>query len=217
MFNETPPPTVIHKRMSFLSILILCVTATLITCILSASGIAVYGLRVVDRKSDTLLETLTGLAGRLPEFRAALPPALADALDDVREPEYLQNLAVTVSLSKGEGQWDRGRAVVEVQNKSDAMISLLSMRILGLDAEGNPTVERRAWAATPLQIDGDWRGPILPNATRKFVIRGFDPEETASVSYEITDIRVWRGYDESGTEAPDAQLQRAAWVAPNRL
>lgn len=201
MFSDNPPQ-IINKRMSFLSVLVVCVTTIIITAIVSTAGVGVYGLRIVDRKSDGLVSFLGQVTDHLPELRDALPPALQDAMDDERCPEYRDKLRVAVTLTDEDDRPHWRRACVEIENKGDETVSLLTLRIVALDKDGNPVAERQTWAASPLQLNGDWRGPLLPHQTRRFSMRGFDVDDADSVSHEITDIRVWCGYDES-QEAPD--------------
>lgn len=213
MFSDNPPQ-IINKRMSFPSVLIVCVTSIVITAVVSTAGVGVYGLRIVDRKSDGLVSFLGQLTDKLPQLRDALPPALQDAMDDERRPDYRANLRVSVTLVGEADRRHRRRAAVEVENKGDETISLLTMRIVALDKDGNPVGERQTWAVSPLQMDGDWRGPLLPHETRRFSVKGFDVEDAASVSHEITDLRVWCGYDESqdkpskGVMALDKSVRR---------
>lgn len=184
---------VVRKRLSFLSVAFICLTAIIVTTVVTASGVAVYGIRMLDAKTETLVGLVREAAGSLPEFRESLPPALADTLDDVRRPDYVKELDISVRLA-GIDRRGRARAVVEVANRGDEVVSLLSMRVVGLDDEGDPLIERNTWAATPLQIDDDWRGPILPNETRRFPVRFCrGNEEVVGLTHEITDIRLWRG------------------------
>jgi hypothetical protein len=194
MFNE-PPPQIIHKRMGFLSVTAICLTAIVITAVVSTVGLGVYGLRVVDKKSDGLVSLVGNLAKQLPELRDSLPPALYDAIDDERHPEYRGNLRVTVKRVADEKRDRYCRAVVEVENKGDQTVSLMTLRVVALDKNGEPVSERKTWVASPIQLDDDWRGPILPKETRRFALRYFDADETASFTQEVTEIRTWAGYD----------------------
>lgn len=200
MFNEPPPP-VIRKRMGFFSVLAVCLTSIIITAVVSTAGLGVYGLRVVDRKSDNLVGFVGELAKQLPELRDSLPPALFDAIDDERHPEYRSNIRVSVKRVTDEQRDRYCRAVVEVENKGDDTISMLTLRIVALDKNGDPVTERKTWVASPIQLDDDWRGPILPKETRRFAVRYFDADETASFSPEVTEIRTWRGYDDAQDNA----------------
>jgi len=194
MFSENQP-TIVNKRMSFLSVCVLCLTSVVITLVVSAAGLGVYGLRIVDRKSDNLAGLVGQISEKLPELRDSLPPALLDAMDDERRPDYLSSLKVSVKLVGDEDHRRRTRAVVEIENKGDETISLMTMRIVAMDKNGEPISERRTWAASPLQLDGDWRGPLMPHETRRFTLRHFDADEAASVTSEVTELRVWCGYE----------------------
>lgn len=192
--------TVVNKRMSFLSVTAAGVTFILVTAIICGTGLVVYAVRVIDRKTDNIAGLVKETVHALPEIRAALPPALADAIDDVRRPDYLPNLTIKTQLRRN----STGRhhnAVIEIVNNGDEMVSLLSMRVIGLDKDGIPTVERCTWAATPLQIEDDWRGPLLPHETRKMVVRLWEPDSVASIEVEITDIRLWRGAPKTQEES----------------
>ncbi len=189
--------TVVNKRMSFLSVTAASLALVLVTAIICGTGLVVYAVRVIDRKTDNLAGLVSETVHALPEIRAALPPALADALDDVRRPDYLSNLTVKTHLHRN-GTGRHHNAVIEIVNNGDETVSLLSLRVIGLDKDRVPTMERCTWAATPLQIEDDWRGPLLPRETRKMVVRLWDADSVATIDVEITDIRLWRG-------APKAQ------------
>jgi hypothetical protein len=164
-------------------------------------------LRLVDKKADGLIGLVAETAKVLPEVREALPPALTDAIDDERRVEYRRNLDVAVRLVDREERHGRstGRAMVEVTNTGDEVVSLLSMRLVGLDDDGNAVMERQTWAATPLQIEDEWRGPLLPHETRRFSVWCYRVGDTAEVTHEITDLRVWRGSQAAERDAgPEA-------------
>jgi hypothetical protein len=58
------------------------------------------------------------------------------------------------------------------------------------------------YAATPAAADHDWRGPLLPGATRRFAVGGCRlPGGAAKAELEITDIRVWSGPREQAESA----------------
>ncbi len=191
-------PVVQMKKRSFLSTLVLGLSAIVVTTIVSGSGILIYGMNIADRKTDNLAELIEEAATNLPRFVESLPPLLSDVFHDERRPEYVENLEVSVRLVADHRWSDRVRPVVEVRNNGDRMVSLLSMRIVVQDADGNPIAEMTEWAATPIAADDhDWRGPLLPNATRQFPVRmlrcrGLEADlADLKVSYEITDVRTW--------------------------
>lgn len=195
---------VVRKRLSFLSVLALSSAAVITTAIVSASGIAIYGLSVIDDKSEDVVAFLGDAVRGLPELRKSLPPALADAWNDERQPDYLEMLTISVRAT-GEDHRGRSRAVVEVANNGREVVSLLSMRIVGLDEDQDAIFERNTWVATPLQIEDEWRGPLLPGETRRIPIRLWRGSDSlASFSHEVTDIRIWLGPAE--TESMDTAV-----------
>ncbi len=198
--RDHAPVPVVRKRLSFLSITILCITAILVTALAGGFGVVAYGMRIIDGKTDSLSGMVTELVRSLPEFRQALPPALADALQDVRRPDYLAHIDTSARVIE---KSPRGysRAVVEITNNGDEVVSLLGIRVVGINSDGDPVVEDATLGATPLQIDDEWRGPLMPGATRRIPICFWGREGIAEVHSEITDIRVWTpGAD--GTIAP---------------
>jgi hypothetical protein len=119
-------------------------------------------------------------------------------LNDRREPEYCQALEITTRLSSEPGRQHSLRTVVEVANRGDEVVSLLSLRIVLVDGHGQILNESSEWAATPFAADGGWRGPIMPGSKRLFVShrsRLWDVSvvDTVSSEVEITELRVWNG------------------------
>lgn len=186
---------VVKKPLGFFSIAAIGLSSILVTTILCVSGIAVYGIRTIDRKTTTLQEFVAEMVKVAPQIRAALPPVLADAISDVRTPEYREALRVTAKVAEDRDRRGYARAIVSVENTGTETVSLLSMRLVGLDEAGSPAREQELWAATPLQIENEWRGPLLPNETRRIVVYGFADKDITGVSPEITDLRVWRRAD----------------------
>jgi len=184
--------TVVHKRMSFLAVTIISLSAIVVTVVLSAVGLGVYGLSILDNRVDNLGDLISDAAGVLPEIREALPPALADSINDQRRLDYLPNLDISVRMKDVDGR-GRSQGVVQVTNRGEEIVSLLAMRLVGLDDEGDPVFEENVWAATPIQIDRDWRGPLLPGSTRRFPVRCYWNQNAVELSHEVTEIRVWRG------------------------
>ena len=188
MYESTP---VVKRRMGFGTALVLGLSGIAISGIAAGTGITLYGMRIFNQKSDNLVGFVGETLKNLPEYKKALPPALADAIDDVRMPEYRDQVSVDVKWVNSSNTKRWRKSVVEVKNKGDRTISLMSMRLVGMDSDGDPIMEESAYAATPIQIDNDWRGPLLPHETRRFVVSCWD-KEVATMTPEITDLRVWR-------------------------
>jgi hypothetical protein len=190
---------IINKRRSFLSTLALGVSAVVITVILTGGAVAMYGLNILDRKSDNVFDLARAGVDNLPEFVESLPPMLADVVNHERDPDYAANIEVSARLARS----DRGpgyvRPIVEVKNLGDEVVSLLSMRIAVMNEDGEPIAECNEFAATPVAIEDDWRGPLLPHAKPRTFRAGHffnidDDIDTSAlkVECEITDVRVWK-------------------------
>ncbi|MBN1489050.1 MAG: hypothetical protein JXA69_03965 [Phycisphaerae bacterium] len=210
-------PPVVKKR-SFLGTLFCCVACIVVVGILSGAAVVLYGMNIADRKSDTLLGVITQGVEALPELVESLPPFFADLVNDERRLDYADQLDVSVRLVGEPANAAERFPVVEVRNRGAEVVSLLSMRIVLLDNQGNAIAEVNEWAATPVAVDHDWRGPLMPGATRRFpasrhFCRFGAAIEGTSVEAEITDVRIWRGHaaekDTGNARAPIAATRPA--------
>jgi len=117
-------------------------------------------------------------------------------VNDERRPDYVKKLEVSARLVPVQDRDGRLRPVVEIRNKGDEVVSLLSFRVVVFDADGRPIWESNEWGATPIAAELPWRGPLMPGATRSFPCRplcdGGRHSEDLRVQTEITDVRVWR-------------------------
>ncbi len=185
-------PTVVVRKGGALSALVSGVFATLIVCIVCGAALGWYTLNIADRKASEVLGAGQMLLMSMPEWRDSLPPALADMLHDRRAPEYRAQLEVLAEVIAGQGRHHSPRAVITVTNNGAATVTLLTARIVLVDEAGLPQCERRVFIATPLTLDEDeWRGPLLPGATRRFSRSLCGLDSVMPVTVEITDVRVW--------------------------
>lgn len=206
-------PIIVKK--GFLSAVAQGLFGTLITAIVCVSGLGFYLVNIVDRKTGDLFSFTQETISSLPALRAALPPAIADALADRRDPSYRQQLDVAAELiaeGKGDEGWSR-RVVLSVTNKGDQTISLLAVRLVLLDAQGVPVRAVLQHAATPIALqDEQWNGPLMPGGVRKIPLTIAADDKYASVSAEVTDLRIWTG-PEAATSAPRADSAAPAQPA----
>jgi hypothetical protein len=179
------------KRISALGALVFGVTAVAMTVIASGAAIVFYGMSIVDRKTDTLTGTVRAMLEELPAIRAALPPVLADAVNDERSPEYARQLKIEASLSPKTDRVSRPTPLVSVENTGDRLVSMLAVRVVALDESRNPLREWTEYLATPLAIEDEWRGPLLPGSNRRALLSRQCPKDTAAVECEVTELRVW--------------------------
>ncbi len=184
-----------RSRMSPITALFLGVFGVIGVGILSGTSVALYGLRIADQKATGLLNLVNQTVDGLPELLTSLPPAIGDLLNDRRAPEYARNIDVSVRFVADEA--DSVRPVITVSNKGDEIVSLLAVRVAALNPDLVPVRDWTSIVATPLAVDDDWRGPLMPGATRHIVLhrtRGLSkwPIESLNGSVEISDVRVWQ-------------------------
>jgi len=191
---------IVYKKRTFLSSLALGISAVLITITISCTVVVIYGMNFVGDQSEKLVSSVTGVIRGLPELQDSLPPVLADILDDRRQPDYRDRIEITARINPLADHGGRMRTVIEVVNNGNETISLLSLRVIILDAHDEVLAESNEWAATPIAADNDWRGPLMPGSRRRFVSCPHRVIHTSSLNnlrteVEITDIRIWNGRD----------------------
>lgn len=189
MYRETP---VVVKKSGIVAPLVYGLFGFLTATIVCGAGVGLYALNLVDRKSEALLGYGREMFEALPELKESLPPALADALNDQRDPKYREHVELEAKLVPGHDR-QRANLVVTARNTGDKTVSLMSVRTVLLDAEQAPVYAWSTYAATPLTVDNDWRGPLLPGSTRRCSITVRCDPSRLSPEAEITDIRVWTG------------------------
>lgn len=199
------PSYITFRRHTFLSSLAMSLGAIIITLLVSCTVVALYAVHLVSEKSEQVVGLAQGAIQGLPEFAKSLPPALSDMLDDRREPQYSQELAISAKVVSQPDDGGRVRTEIEIVNNGHAVVSLLSLRITLVDDKEQLLCEAQEWAATPVAADGGWRGPILPGSKRHFVcyggcLWGVRPADTVKPQIEITELRVWN--DTKNLSAP---------------
>lgn len=194
-------------RMSPWTAMFLGTTAIIVVGIASLSFIVLYGMSLGDRWGLQVMNLAGRALDNLPQTLEALPEALGDVAEYRRTPAYADNLAVEVRMAPD--PYHGTRPVITVENRGTEVVTLLGLRIVGLDANGNPTGEWNEYAATPVMIDDDMRGPLLPSRTRVFSAGGWCGQTSAAaeVKWEITDVWIW-------PNQPDAEATTAALAGP---
>jgi len=191
------------RHRSFLATLAWGVSMAAVVLIVSLAGIIVYGMNIADRKANTLVGLTEAGLRALPDLRRSLPPALADMLNDVRSPDYRDQLEVTARLAmvpcradrRDQGNRERIRPVIEIRNRGKEVVSLLSMRVTVLNEDDVPIAASNEWAATPMAIDEKWCGPLMPGATARIVGSPLPGDhrspDKCRAEATITDVRLW--------------------------
>lgn len=192
------------RKHSFLSSVAAGISAIIITAIISVTTLALYGVHLASDKSERVITLAQSAVRGLPEFQRSLPPALADMLNDRRRPDYAGQLGITAKVTTQSGSHGRTRTAIEIVNNGDQVVSLLSLRVVLLDEQDQLLCESQEWAATPVAIEDDWRGPIMPGSKRRFVCWRSCPYEVGPLDVikpevEITELRVWNDSDGPST------------------
>ncbi len=212
-------PQIIYKRHTFLSALAMGVSAIIIALILSCTAVIIYGMNFAGEKTEELVTLAEAAIRGLPELHKSLPPALADMLNDRRQPDYSGKLDITANTTLMPDQNGRLRTKIEVVNNGREVVSLLSLRVVVLTSRNEIITESNEWAATPIAADDDWRGPLMPGSRRYFVTshRGLEVfyADELKTEVEITDIRIWNS--EKGTWFESRKSAEAEEPAPAEI
>ncbi len=199
------------RKHSFLSSTAFGLSAIVITVIVSATVVLLYAVHLASDKSERIITLAQSAVRSLPEFQQALPPALADMLNDRRQPDYAGQLAITAKVTAQPGSNGRSRTAIEIVNNGNQVVSLLSLRVVLLDEHDELLCESQEWAATPVAVENDWRGPLMPGSKRRFVCSRSCPYDVGPLDVikpeiEITELRVWNASEEAGAhqEAPNS-------------
>jgi len=188
-------PKITYKKHTFLSSVAMGLSAIAITIIISCTVVVIYGIHFAGDRSEKLVSLVGDAIGGLPELRQALPPALADVLDDRRQPGYAGELEISAATALTPDQHRTVRTKIEVVNEGSEIVSLLCLRIVVFGSNGEILSESNEWAATPIAADHDWRGPLMPGSHRYFVSSrralGVFLGDQLRTEVEVTDLRVW--------------------------
>jgi len=202
-------PKITYRKHTFLSALALGISAIAIALIVSCTVVIIYGMHFAGEKSEQLVSLVEDAVRGLPTLQKSLPPVFADMLDDHRQPDYSSQLEITAKTAPVPEQSGRVRTSVTVVNNGREVVSLLSLRVVVLDAAGEIIGESNEWAATPFATEDDWPGPMLPGARRYFSCLHNGPRAVSTdalkTEVEITDIRIWSGAKDgsvTGTPKP---------------
>ena len=208
---------VVNKKMSFLASLVWGVCSVIMVTVVCASGIVFYSLHIINTNSQSLPGFITQTLGDLPNAVKSIP-ILADALNDERRLDYVQNLDIKLDLTHDRDRGERMRSVISVTNEGEEVVNWLGVRVVVRDRDGSIVNEHFQYVATPLSIDDKLPGPLRPGANRQITCGWFPSSDRLEAVYEITEVRVWvpdaRNHeDEQGAgreSSEDAILSSAA-------
>jgi len=191
----------VQKRMSPFTALFIGIFGVGAMAIAGASCIVLLGMRIADNRITDVLHLADDTIEGLPELINSLPPAIGDVLNDRRAPEYAADLDVDVAFAVDES--GRLRPVMTIKNNGSEVVSMLAVRVAALLDNGMPVREWTEVVATPIAIENEWRGPLMPNATRHVVLSrcyGHAGKILSNLTpaHEISEVRVWQQDDTSG-------------------
>jgi hypothetical protein len=174
----------------------------LTAAIVCGTALGFYGLTVVDRRADQLVDLGSSVLTSLPELKQSLPPAVSDMLNDRRAPEYRDQVELDVRLAPDGGRRGGASVVIHATNNGDELITLMAVRVVLVNKDDVPVRSFATYAATPAMIDDDWRGPLMPNATRRCGMTLHLEHAGLTPKVEITDLRVWNGDPATSSGGP---------------
>jgi hypothetical protein len=188
-------PEVIYQRHTVLSAVAMGLCAVCVAFIVSCTAVIIYEMHLIGEKSDRLASLADDAIRRFPSLRESLPPALADGLDDQRRPDYCKHIEIFAETKPSEEDQSRLHTTVKVINGGSETVSLLSLRVVVLNAGGEILAESTEWAATPVTAEPEWRGLLLPRYLRYVgftTTRALPPSSLKDLrtKVEITDLRI---------------------------
>ena len=191
-------PKVVYKKHTFFSALITGLVLLIITLVICVTVLLIYGMHFVGERSEAIITIAENAVHGLPAFQESLPPVLADMLNDHREPGYRNELEITVQPSISPNNRNEIGTAVKVVNNGPDVVTLLTLRIVVLDSNGEILTESNEWVVTPFSIEDDWPGPLMPGSERYFstshrIVHQIPSANELKAEVEITDIRIWNG------------------------
>ena len=170
--------------------------------VMGVTAIALRGLSLADTRISDVLGFAQGTIDALPTIVERLPDSVGDLLHDSRRPDYAGKLEISAKLVADEVR-GRMRPVITIRNGGDEVVSLLAVRVAAVDENNRPRGEWTEVVATPLAIEDEWRGPLLPGNTRHVVgssswrWAGSRDASNLTAVVEVADVRVWVPVKES--------------------
>jgi hypothetical protein len=188
-------PNITYKKHTFLSSLILGLSTIIITILICCTVLIIFGSIFVGERSDKLISLTQKAISGLPELRETLPPALADVLDDHRQPDYAAELDIVASTTCTSDPNGTILTKIEVVNKGSKVVSLLCLRIVVFNSNDEILTESNEWIATPVAAEQSWRGLLMPGSHRYLAsshrAHPVSPSDELKTEIEITDLRIW--------------------------
>jgi len=191
-------PSVIVNKGGFFSSLAKGFFGLLTVTVICVTVVGLYGVRTADQQISRVISIVNNGVPAVLEvargWQEALPPALKDALNDRRAFDYCSQLDVRTSVRDVQRHEHQRLVAVamDITNRGDEVVSLLGLHLL-IEGEGVHTYDRTVYAATPLAIEDEWRGPLLPGQTRRVVTKAYAVQGEPEVKVDVVELRLWNG------------------------
>jgi hypothetical protein len=195
-------PAVIVNKGGFLSSLAKGVFGVITTAIVCGTALGLYGMYMADKNFGRFAQQVFDA---LPHWQQVLPPALFDAVNDRRAPEYRQSLDIATRYVPGRAGSDSGVLVLDIENKGPATVSLLALRLVIEDESRERFFEMSKMAASPLPFADP--GPIQPGSARRIIQRLGQVKGEPKTTVEVCELRIWNGPSGPAEAAPSSQPQ----------
>ena len=185
-----------QRRMSPVTAFFLGIFGVVAVVVVSGTLLTTYAMYIVDSKTDGAIGFAKTTLEGLPDLIDSLPPALGELLNDHRAPDYASNITIDVQMIIDDRN-DTLRPVLSITNDGDEVVSMLAVRVAALNNDGVPVGDWTQVVATPIAIEGDWRGPLFPHTTRHVVGSRYSRCQTVSADVdvqpevEISELRIW--------------------------
>ena len=182
-----------QTRMSPLTAMVIGIFGIGGVTIASATAVVLYSLSVVDKNLSVLIGIAENGVDSLPEVLKSLPD-LADTLAGQRMFDYAEELEIEVHFTPSSRE-GRIRPVMTVTNRGREVVSTLALRVAAVTASGIPIHEWTEVVATPIALVDEWRGPLMPGATRHVILPSRrlreDMPNNMTAMTEISELRIW--------------------------
>jgi hypothetical protein len=212
-------PSVVVNKSGFLSSIAKGIFGTLIALIICGTVLGFAGLRMADKHAGKIIDgtcvVLPELIDAAAQWQDILPPVLADALNDRRAFEYREQVEIAKTIKRYDAKYgERAVVALEITNEGEEVVSLMMLRMV-VEDEGPHSVVKVVNVATPLAVEDDWAGPLLPGQTRKVPVSIRDVDGELDVSIELTELRLWSGPAERSAEVKQLAAKTADEETPS--
>jgi hypothetical protein len=218
-------PQLSYRKHTFLTSLVSGLSAVIVTLIICATGIIIYGMSIASDKSEEIISLAQSTIHGLPAIQKSLPPVVEDVFNDRRDPAYRDKVEITAEPSLLPQDNGRLGASVILVNKGSKVVSLMSLRITILNSKNEVLSELNHWVVTPFTNKNDWPGPLMPDSKRYISLKGkraFNYPNTNGLKteVEVTELRIWDGQkavqpaDANAPAEADEPEQAASLMAP---